>query len=181
MAMTISPVSASFDPQASAASALQAAQQAAGGAMTSAQGLSVAFQPQQSGAAIGVGSGQSAAPLDSLGADLAKRLEVYDKTRLDSRKAAEVAAKDLSQGPAGGGGANAAYEKARAELSAGPASLRVGGAQTPSPGAAAANSGLYDRAFDAMRQSFDYAIETQMVVKTGSQFASSLNQLMRGQ
>ncbi len=173
MAMTISPAAVSFDPQA-----------AAPAAMTSAQSLSVAFQPgaAQAGAAPAAANG-SAAPLDSIGADLAKRLEAFDKTRADSRKAAEAASRDLAQGPAAGGGAKAqaAYAQARAELAAGPASLRVGGAQTPSPGAAAANSGLYDRAFEAMRQSFDYAIETQMVVKTGSQFASSLNTLMRGQ
>lgn len=179
MAMTVSPVSvsAAFDPQAAAA------RRPASAASTSAQSLSVAFQPPSgASAAASVGDrAQSAAPLGSLGADLAQRLEAFDKTRLESRKAAEIASRDLSPGPASGGGANAAYEKARAELAAGPASLRVGAAQTPSPGAAAANSGLYDRAFDAMRQSFDYAIETQMVVKTGSQFASSLNQLMRGQ
>ncbi len=177
MAMTISPAAVSFDPQA-----------AAPAAMTSAQSLSVAFQPgaAQAGAAPAAASGSaggSAAPLDSIGADLAKRLEAFDKTRADARKAADAASRDLAQGPAAGGGAKAqaAYAQARAELAAGPASLRVGGAQTPSPGAAAANSGLYDRAFEAMRQSFDYAIETQMVVKTGSQFASSLNTLMRGQ
>ncbi len=172
MAMTIAPVS--FNPQA-AASPVSA---------TSAQGLSVAFQPQQAAGLSGAhGAAQnSAAPLPSLGSDLAQRLEAFDKTRLESRKASEAAAKDLAQGPASSGSSGeAAYAKARAELAAGPASLRAGAAQTPSPGAAASNSGLYDRAFDAMRQSFDYAIETQMVVKTGSQFASSLNQLMRGQ
>ncbi|WP_018633167.1 hypothetical protein [Neomegalonema perideroedes] len=172
MAMTIAPVS--FNPQAAASPAAS---------LTSAQGLSVAFQPQQgAGPQSASGAQSSAAPLSSLGSDLAQRLEAFDKTRLDSRKASEAAAKDLAQGPASAGtSGEAAYAKARAELAAGPASLRAGAAQTTSPGAAAANSGLYDRAFDAMRQSFDYAIETQMVVKTGSQFASSLNQLMRGQ
>ncbi|MDD2868176.1 hypothetical protein [Neomegalonema sp.] len=175
MAMTIAPVSASvsFDPQAAGAASR----------LTSAQGLSVAFQPQQTAGLSGAAGAQApGAPLSSLGSDLAQRLEAFDKTRLDSRKASVAAAKDLAQGPASAGpSGEAAYARARAELAAGPASLRAGAAGSPSPGAAAANSGLYDRAFDAMRQSFDYAIETQMVVKTGSQFASSLNQLMRGQ
>lgn len=109
----------------------------------------------------------TASPMDQLGAGILDRLRAFEKTRAASQNSLN----GVTGGPA------SVVESAKAELLGGPArsSMIAGGnsvAQTGDP---------LEQATTAMMRSFDYAIETTLVVKTGSQVSSSANSLLRGQ
>jgi len=108
-------------------------------------------------------------PIDRLGSGLMDTLRDFEKTR---------SAKRDSMSNAQGGPASP-VASAKSELLSGPASIRPssGGDLSAKPTEAVG----FDDAVGAMTRSFDYAIETQLIVKTGSQFSSSASSLMRGQ
>lgn len=126
--------------------------------MVGKQGVEISFQPQL----------QSNTPMSQIGSGIMDTLRNFEQTRVDNREAM----KGAGVGPA------SSLDSAKAELLSGPASIQpASGTQAPGP---ASNIG-YDDAVSAMTRSFDYAIETQLIVKTGSQFSSSASSLMRGQ
>ncbi len=112
---------------------------------------------------------RSAAPMNQLSSGLLDSLRNFEQTRAENRSAMQGA----GVGPA------SSMASAKSEMLSGPANIRpVSGdaikmqsAETPG----------FDQAVEAMTRSFDYAIETQLIVKTGSQFSSSAASLMRGQ
>ncbi len=112
---------------------------------------------------------QSNAPMDRLGSGLLDTLRNFEQTRAANRDSMSAAQ----------GGPASPVAMAKDELLSGPASIRpaAGGEIAAEPPAAVG----YEDAVGAMTRSFDYAIETQLIVKTGSQFSSSASSLMRGQ
>lgn len=121
--------------------------------------LSVSFAP---------GTGQAAGPLDRVGDGIVSTLKGLEAARADRAKAMT----SVQSGPAN------LVEAAKSELLAGPASKSLI-AETRANASAA--NGHTDQALSAMTRSFDYAIETQLIVKTGSQLSTSASSLMRGQ
>ncbi len=108
-------------------------------------------------------------PMGKIGNGLIDTLRNFEETRSANRKAMSGA----GVGPA------SSVDIAKSELLAGPASVRpaAGGNEVARP----AEPLGFDQAVSAMTRSFDYAIETQLIVKTGSQLSSSASSLMRGQ
>ena len=108
-------------------------------------------------------------PIDKLGSGVLDTLRSFEQTRASKRESMSAAQ----------GGPASPVSAAKSELLAGPASIR------PAAGGDVASSApesvSVDDAVNAMTRSFDYAIETQLIVKTGSQFSSSASSLMRGQ
>ena len=123
-------------------------------------GTSVTFAPP------GAAAGESG-PLGNLGSGLVDRLKAFEQTRSAQRSA---------MSGMGGGPANP-VDLAKTELLSGPASVRP----TAGPEIAPAGGSGVDQAMNAMTRSFDYAIETQLIVKTGSQLSTTASSLMRGQ
>jgi len=149
-------------------SAMQAANpnSAGGSSATSGAGVSsasnqvsISFEPPAA----------SNTPMDRLGSGLLDTLRDFEQTRSSKRDS-------MSQAQ---GGPASPISMAKDELLSGPASIRpaAGGDIAAKP----ADPIGFDDAVDAMTRSFDYAIETQLIVKTGSQFSTSASSLMRGQ
>ncbi len=111
----------------------------------------------------------NATPMDRIGSSLIDTLRDFEKTRATQRDA---------MGTAQGGPASP-VTVAKDELLSGPATVRPASGESLSTQPAEAVG--FDDAVTAMTRSFDYAIETQLIVKTGSQFSSSAASLMRGQ
>lgn len=107
-------------------------------------------------------------PLDRVGAGVISKLKQFEAQRMERSKAMSK----MSDGPA------SAVDAAKAELLSGPANSS--GTHGPSPATASSASRVED-AVSAMTRSFDYAIETQLIVKTGSQLSASATSMMRGQ
>lgn len=108
-------------------------------------------------------------PIDKLGSGVLDTLRGFEQTRASKRESMSLAQ----------GGPASPVSAAKSELLAGPASIRPAAGGEVSNAAPASVS--VDDAVNAMTRSFDYAIETQLIVKTGSQFSSSAASLMRGQ
>ena len=108
-------------------------------------------------------------PMDRIGSGLLDTLRNFEQTRLAKRDAMSTTQ----------GGPASPVALAKDELLAGPASVRPASGSDLA-GNPAQPMGVED-ALGAMTRSFDYAIETQLIVKTGSQFSSSASSLMRGQ
>ena len=108
-------------------------------------------------------------PIQQLGGGIMDSLRNLEQTR---------AAKRDAMGQMGNGPASP-LDAAKREFLSGPASIR------PASGQAMVETGQksagVEDAVGAMTRSFDYAIETQLIVKTGSQLSSSASSLMRGQ
>lgn len=135
---------------------MQRANDAAGGLGSEMQ---ITFAPPQAG---------SGGPMDRIGSGLVDRLKAFEQTRTEHRSAMS----GMNGGPAN------PIEAAKAELLSGPANIR------PASGSEIATSksgDSVDQAINAMTRSFDYAIETQLIVKTGSQLSTTASSLMRGQ
>ncbi len=112
---------------------------------------------------------KSAAPMSQLSNGLLDSLRNFEQTRAQNRDAMQ----STGTGPA------SSIAAAKSEMLGGPANIRPasGDALNVKP----VESPGFDEAVQAMTRSFDYAIETQLIVKTGSQFSSSAASLMRGQ
>ena len=108
-----------------------------------------------------------AGPLSRVGEGMVDKLKQFEARRSASANAMS----HMQPGPA------SPVDIAKSELLSGPASMSM---RAESPGMAAAEMET-DGAVAAMTRSFDYAIETQLIVKTGSQMSSSASSLMRGQ
>jgi len=111
----------------------------------------------------------SNAPMDRIGSGILDTLRNFEQSRAAKRESMSMTQ----------GGPASPIAAAKQELLSGPASVRPasGGELASQP----AKEVGFDEAVGAMTRSFDYAIETQLIVKTGSQFSSSASSLMRGQ
>jgi len=110
----------------------------------------------------------NAGPLDRVGAGVVSKLKDLEASRANRSQAMS----GMQAGPAN------PVDIAKAELLAGPASQSLA---TSAGSAPAANGPHSNQAISAMTRTFDYAIETQLIVKTGSQISTSASSLMRGQ
>lgn len=152
--MTITPIGT--DPASTAA--------IAGGnlAQTATRGgsenISVSFSP----------AGERTGPLDQVGSSMVSKLKGLEAARADRSSAMS----GMQAGPA------SPIDTAKAQLLDGPASRSL---STQSMSMTASSGGETDMAMSAMTRTFDYAIETQLIVKTGSQLSTSASSLMRGQ
>ena len=120
----------------------------------------ISFEPPAGGANT---------PMDRIGSGIVDTLRNFEQSRTAKRESMSMAQ----------GGPASPVSMAKQELLSGPASVRPasGGELSAKPTEAVG----FDEAVGAMTRSFDYAIETQLIVKTGSQFSSSASSLMRGQ
>jgi len=109
----------------------------------------------------------AASPLEQVGSSVMAQLKNFEASRMNRNAAMQ----QMHAGPA------SAIQSAKAELLAGPASQSMKASGAPSLAA----DTQADRAMTAMTRTFDYAIETQLIVKTGSQLSTSASSLMRGQ
>lgn len=134
---------------------------AANGAGAMPKQATISFEPS---AASG-----SSSPIGQVGSGVMDLLRNFEETRSSSRVAMDGAQ----------GGPASPIAMAKDELLAGPASVRpaAGGEISAIP----AEGINHEDAIAGMMRSFDYAIETQLIVKTGSQFSTSASSLMRGQ
>ena len=114
------------------------------------------------------GDAAAKTPLSQVGEAVFDKLSGLERARADKRAHAS----------ANGYGPASPYDHAVASLRPGPAHIPPGGMTTAAPPAKGMTA---DQATDAMMRSFDYAIETQLIVKTGSQFSTSLSSLLCGQ
>jgi len=112
-------------------------------------------------------SADSAGPLDRVGSGVVSKLKDLEASRATRSQAMS----SVHAGPAN------PVDIAKSELLAGPASQSFASSGMPP---AMANTEA-DQAVSAMTRTFDYAIETQLIVKTGSQISTSASSLMRGQ
>ncbi len=139
--------------------AQRAAIEPAQGRASSSQPVTIEFAPPS----------KTSTPMGQIGNGLVDTLRNFEETRSANRKAMS----NVGVGPA------SSLDVAKSELLSGPASIR------PSSGVNTAVNAPeplgFDQAVGAMTRSFDYAIETQLIVKTGSQLSSSASSLMRGQ
>jgi len=112
----------------------------------------------------------NAGPLDRVGTGMVSKLKDLEASRASRSQAMS----GVNAGPAN------PVDVAKSELLAGPASqsLSISSNGTAAP---AMNGSHSDQAMAAMTRTFDYAIETQLIVKTGSQISTSASSLMRGQ
>ena len=153
--MTITPVGlnpAVSAPASGGANVAQAATRAG------TEQVSVKFSPALDGAG----------PLDRVGTGMVSKLKDLEA----SRASRSQAMKNVHAGPAN------PVDIAKSELLGGPASQSLSVSSNSAPGMSASHS---DHAMAAMTRTFDYAIETQLIVKTGSQISTSASSLMRGQ
>jgi len=166
--VTISPIGLNAAAPATGASATltqNSATSAAGvsatatqvGSRVGAEQVAVKFAP----------SSGAASPFQQVGSTVVSKLKDFEA----SRAGRNAAMTKMNAGPA------TAIETAKSQLLDGPASrsLTSGASQSVSGG------GKADDAMTAMTRTFDYAIETQLIVKTGSQLSTSASSLMRGQ
>ncbi len=152
--MTISPVG--LNPASAAASSVSNVSQSA--VTANSDQVAVKFAP----------SNGAASPLEQVGSSVMDKLKDFEASRANRNAAMH----QIHAGPA------SAVDTAKADLLAGPASQSM----KPLDGSAAAGGANQpDRAITAMTRTFDYAIETQLIVKTGSQLSTSASSLMRGQ
>jgi len=107
-------------------------------------------------------------PLEQVGSTVMDKLKNFEESRM-SRNAAM---RHMDAGPA------SAVESAKAGLLDGPASASM---RSSNASPSVSQSTQADHAMEAMTRTFDYAIETQLIVKTGSQLSTSASSLMRGQ
>jgi len=107
-------------------------------------------------------------PLEQVGSTMLEKLKNFEATRAGRN----ASMRQAHAGPA------SAIDSAKADLLAGPASQSMKASDAPTAANADHRS---DRAITAMTRTFDYAIETQLIVKTGSQISTSASSLMRGQ
>lgn len=112
---------------------------------------------------------RSSTPMSKLSNGVIDTLRNFEQTRADNR----LAMQNAGAGPA------SSMSVAKDEMLSGPASIRPSGSSMSAEEAAKPVSTT--DAVSAMTRSFDYAIETQLIVKTGSQFSTSASSLMRGQ
>lgn len=133
----------------------------------SAQKAPVSARSDQGSVTVRFAPGEESGPLDRVGSSVMSSLKKFEATRA----ARSSAVSSVTQGPA------SAVDAAKAELLSGPASARGIAGAPP----AAGGDQRVDHALTAMTRSFDYAIETQLIVKTGSQLSQSTSSLMRGQ
>ncbi len=152
--MTITPVG--LNPVSPAASGVSNAAQTT--LRASGEQVAVKFAPSS-----GVSS-----PLEQVGSTMLQKLKNFEATRADRN----ASMRQAHSGPA------SAIDSAKADLLAGPASRSM---QASDSSATANMDHQSDRAITAMTRTFDYAIETQLIVKTGSQISTSASSLMRGQ
>lgn len=142
---------------------------------TPAAGASATAMATQAGSRVGAeqvavkfapGS-DAASPFQQVGSTVVSKLKDFE----ESRAGRNAAMTKMDAGPA------TAIESAKSQLLDGPASRSLTGdsAQSVKGGTMA------DDAMTAMTRTFDYAIETQLIVKTGSQLSTSASSLMRGQ
>ncbi len=110
----------------------------------------------------------SGGPLDRVGASVVSKLKDLEASRADRSQAMN----GIQAGPAN------PVDIAKSELLAGPASQSLSTSGMPSAGSGGTTA---DGAISAMTRTFDYAIETQLIVKTGSQISTSASSLLRGQ
>jgi len=109
------------------------------------------------------------APMDQIGSGILDTMRNFEQSRVNKRESMSMAQ----------GGPASPVSAMKQELLAGPASIRpASGGEFTS--VSTEPVGVED-AISAMTRSFDYAIETQLIVKTGSQFSTSASSLMRGQ
>jgi len=153
------------NPQAGAMMERVAAQTAspkgAGEASATGQQVQISFAPPT--------SDTTATPMGQLGSGLIDTMRNFEQMRSARRDSMSSA----HNGPA------SPIDSAKQELLSGPASIRpASGGEIAQQAPAEVN---FDDAVSAMTRSFDYAIETQLIVKTGSQFSTSASSLMRGQ
>lgn len=113
--------------------------------------------------------GETGGPLDRVGSSVVTGLKNFEA----SRSAKAQAMSSINAGPA------SAIDAEKARLVSGPAS--ASGTHASAPAGGAGEDRRVDHALTAMTRSFDYAIETQLIVKTGSQLSTSASSLMRGQ
>lgn len=152
--MTISPIGA--NPASAAASAASNVSQSA--LPANSDQVAVKFAP----------SNGATSPLEQVGSSVMDKLKNFEASRANRNAAMH----QIHAGPA------SAVDTAKADLLAGPASQSM----RPTDGSAAMDGASQpDRAITAMTRTFDYAIETQLIVKTGSQLSTSASSLMRGQ
>lgn len=154
--MTITPVGLNPAVSANAAGAGNASQPAI---RAGSEEVSVKFSPASG----------NAGPLDRVGSGMVSKLKDLEATRASRSQAMST----INAGPAN------PVDVAKAELLAGPASQSLSISKASGP--ASASGAQADQAISAMTRTFDYAIETQLIVKTGSQISTSASSLMRGQ
>lgn len=151
--MTITPIG--LNPASSAATTAANASQAA--VRASSDQVAVKFAPST-----------GASPLEQVGSTMMDKLKNFEANRMERN----AAMRQVHAGPA------SAVETAKADLLDGPASRSMKAMDASSSMGAGGQS---DHAITAMTRTFDYAIETQLIVKTGSQLSTSASSLMRGQ
>ncbi len=150
--MTITPIGPnSAASTANAASAAQTATRAGN------EQVAVKFSPAT----------DNAGPLDRVGSGVVSKLKDLEASRA-MRSEAMIG---TQAGPAN------PIDVAKSELLAGPASHSL----VSTSGMSTAATPESNLAISAMTRTFDYAIETQLIVKTGSQISTSASSLMRGQ
>ena len=150
--MTITPVS--VNPAIASSSSTIASQTSA---RAGSESISVKFSPEAG----------FAGPLNRVGSGVVSGLKDLEASR---------AARTQSMTGVHAGPANP-VDVAKSELLAGPASRSLG-FDTATDSTRMSGT---DNAISAMTRTFDYAIETQLIVKTGSQISTSASSLMRGQ
>ena len=151
--MTITPVG--LNPASSSATAMTTAAQST--MRASSEQVAIKFAP----------SNGASSPLEQVGSSVMDQLKNFEA----SRASRNAAMQRMNAGPA------SAIDTAKSELLSGPASQSMRASDASSTGQAQEA----DRAITAMTRTFDYAIETQLIVKTGSQLSTSASSLMRGQ
>lgn len=158
--MTISPIGLNAAAPATGASASLTQSSATAtetGSRVGAEQVSVKFAP----------GSDAASPFQQVGSTVVSKLKDFEA----SRAGRNAAMSKMNAGPA------TAIETAKTQLLDGPASRSL----TSSGGQSVKGGSMADDAMTAMTRTFDYAIETQLIVKTGSQLSTSASSLMRGQ
>lgn len=150
--MTITPIG--LNPSAASANSVSLAQVAT---RAGNEQVAVKFAP----------STDTVGPLDRVGSGVVSKLKDLEASRAQRSQAMTGA----HAGPAN------PVDIAKAELLAGPASQSLASPSSLPTSATPESS----NAITAMTRTFDYAIETQLIVKTGSQISTSASSLMRGQ
>lgn len=122
----------------------------------------------QAGGAVNMSNGPATSPLDTMAGGVMESLEGVARRRSEMFEAQTAASPEEL------------LATARDQLAPGPADLRprgeTGPASTPPP-----EHMTTDEAIAALGQTFDYAIETHVVVKSVSQFSNTANSLLKAQ
>jgi len=145
---------------------MQNAATAGGGSVATATHAGSRVGAEQVAVKFAPGSDTSS-PFQQVGSTVVSKLKDFEA----SRAGRNAAMSKMSAGPA------TAIETAISQLLDGPASRSL----TNSAPQSANGGAKADDAMAAMTRTFDYAIETQLIVKTGSQLSTSASSLMRGQ